>query len=393
MVKDFAINIFASGIVTVVLQIILYPYFGKKLNMNDYGILLTTMAFVNVIASSLGNSLNNVRLLKNNNYKEPGDFNIILLYGIIFSSVITLLLSLILFKHSIFNSILLVILTSLSLVRQYVIVCYRLKLDFQGLLINNIIICIGYFCGLILSIKFNDWIFAFIFGELFGVLHCLKKSKLLREKTIKTKKFKDTFSSYIHLIVSILFGQSMLYMDRFMIMPFLGSKMVSVYTVSSFAGKTLGIFTVPISSVLLSYFTNKNFKFTVKKLNIFVLIIIILSIIALVVIQLSCPYFLPVLYPKIYNEAIPYLYLSNIGSILTISSNLLQTSIMKIANTKYQIYIQLIFVLCFVMCSLTTIKMIGLYAICVSMIFANIIKILYMIYIGNKTLRNDEVLK
>ena len=98
--KDFFINILASGIVTCVLQILIYPMLGQNFNIMDYGLLLTIMGVVNIIASAFGNSLNNTRLLKNNLYKNPGDFNILLLFSSVFSFLLMLLLFSCFLKHN-----------------------------------------------------------------------------------------------------------------------------------------------------------------------------------------------------------------------------------------------------------------------------------------------------
>lgn len=386
--KDFFINILASGIVTCVLQILVYPVLGQTFNIKDYGLLLTIMGLVNIIASAFGNSLNNTRLLKNNLYKNPGDFNILLLFSSMISFLLMLLLVTLVFKSNLYMSFLIAFLTLLSVIRQYLIVDYRLNLDFKGLLVNNIYISIGYCIGLVLSLFFKNWIYAFIMGELFGVLHCLKKNRLIFEPLKFTNKYKETYQAYLHLIISILFGQAMLYIDRFIIMPFLGSEMVSIYTVASYAGKTLGILAIPISSVLLSYYTKKDFVFTKKKLYQNFLIVMVISSLSFVIIQLLCPYVLPLFYPQIYTLTIPYLALANIGSILTVSSNLLQPAIMKVAKTKYQIYIQLVFIFTFLISVYIFIGNYGLYAICFAMILANVIRILFMLFIGSRSLSN-----
>ena len=392
VIMDFAINILASGIVTIVLQIFIYPFFGRILDINQYGILLTSMGIVNVIASSLGNSLNNVRLLKNSNYKTLGDFNILLLYSSLFSLIISGLIAYILFDMTIFDCILFALLTSICLIRQYLVVTYRLILDFKKLLVNNIYICVGYFVGLLLSYFSGNWIISFLVGELFGVLHCIRKSDLIKEPLLKTIHFQDTYKSYFHLIISILFGQAMLYMDRFIILPFLGSEMVSVYTVASFAGKTLGILALPISSVLLSYYTKNDFVFTKRKLYLIFSSIMLASAVSLIAIQIICPFMLTILYPKIYKLAIPYLLYANIGSVLNIASNVLQPAIMKVSKTKYQVYIQVFFTVIFLLCTLLLLKDYGLYAICISIIISNIFKIALMMVIGIKSLSYKEAM-
>lgn len=392
VIMDFAINILAFGMVTVVLQIVIYPFFGRILNIDRYGILLTSMGIVNVVASAFGNSLNNVRLLKNSNYEILGDFNILLMYSSILSLIVSGVIAYILFNMTLVDTALFALLTSICLMRQYLIVTYRLKLDFKKLLVNNIYICMGYFIGLLLSYVSGNWIITFLIGELFGVLNCVLKSDLIREPMVKTIHFNDTYKSYIHLIISILFGQAMLYMDRFIILPFLGSDMVSVYTVASFAGKTLGILALPISSVLLSYYTKRNFSFTRQKLYIVFSTTMMISIVSLIAIQIICPFILTILYPKIYKLAIPYLLYANIGSVLNIASNVLQPAIMKVSKTKYQVYIQVFFIVVFLLCTSLLLNNYGLYAICTSIIISNVSKIALMMIIGIKSISNKEAI-
>ena len=78
---DFIVNIFASSLMTIVLQLLIYPFFSQKLSSVQYGTILTIMGVVNTFIGTVGNSLNNVRLVCNNQYERDnnGDFNILLI--------------------------------------------------------------------------------------------------------------------------------------------------------------------------------------------------------------------------------------------------------------------------------------------------------------------------
>ena len=56
----------------------------------------------------------------------------------------------------------------------------------------------------------------------------------------------------------------MLYLDRLLLLPILGGSAVSVYTVASFAGKSLGVLMTPMAGVLLSYYAQKDYVMTRK---------------------------------------------------------------------------------------------------------------------------------
>ena len=79
---DMALNIFATAIPTFALQLIILPILARSMSDAKYGLLVTILAILNVVPSTMGNVLNNIRLLYNNDYIEngyEGDFNVILL--------------------------------------------------------------------------------------------------------------------------------------------------------------------------------------------------------------------------------------------------------------------------------------------------------------------------
>ena len=74
-----------------------------------------------------------------------------------------------------------------------------------------------------------------------------------------------TLIKYIILIFTGLSTTLSTYLDRLIIYPLLGGDAVTVYTVASFFGKSLGIVMTPIAGVLLGYYAQRNFIMTKKK--------------------------------------------------------------------------------------------------------------------------------
>ena len=91
LIKNTILNIVANAIPVFLLQLILLPFLSRYLNSEEYGLTVTIMAFLNVVPSTLGNTLNNIRLLHNKSYKENnyiGDFNIILVASSLINIII-----------------------------------------------------------------------------------------------------------------------------------------------------------------------------------------------------------------------------------------------------------------------------------------------------------------
>ena len=95
IILDIVLNITATAIPLIILQLVVLPLIATKMSDELYGFTLTIISTITIIASSLGNALNNVRLIKNRVYEEKGiqgDFSILLL-GELVIGCITLVLS------------------------------------------------------------------------------------------------------------------------------------------------------------------------------------------------------------------------------------------------------------------------------------------------------------
>ena len=91
IILDMILNIIAATIPVAVLQLIVYPITAKNIGGDEYGLMLTIYSVWIMISNSLGNVLNNVRLLWNGEYEEgeiKGDFNILLIQWGVINAVI-----------------------------------------------------------------------------------------------------------------------------------------------------------------------------------------------------------------------------------------------------------------------------------------------------------------
>lgn len=372
---DFIANIFASGVMTFALQIIVYPYYAKILDVNTYGMILTIMGLVNLLSASIGNGLNNVRLLNSSKASCKGDYNILIL---IFSSITFLVMFCIsnYFNFNMLSCFIMALTTLIGALRQYYSVTYRLNISFNKLLICNSLIALGYVIGCCISFTNKDlWSISFLLGEILGFIYCIKSSNLIKEPFKITNKFKNVSKMYIHLIISTLCAQLVLYVDRFFILPILGSAYVSIYTIAAFPGKTLGIVMIPISSVILSYYSKEGFQLTlgyIKKINI---LIYLSSIFLFLITIIFSPFVISLLYPDMYIKSTHYINLASLGAVLNIITSMLQPALLKVAPSYWQIYLQLLYISLFFILAYPLTKLYGLYGVCLSIIISNLFKI------------------
>lgn len=77
---DSLLNIISAALPLLILQLVSYPLIAKALGGEEYGLIITLISVFTVVSFPLGNVLNNIRLLKDNEYKEKTKKEILILY-------------------------------------------------------------------------------------------------------------------------------------------------------------------------------------------------------------------------------------------------------------------------------------------------------------------------
>lgn len=385
IVGDFSYNLMSSLLATGVLQIVVYPVLARLFNASAYGVLLTVMGIVNTVSVSIGNTLNNTRLIQNTNYEEQeisGDFNLILSFSGIIGAVAIWIIGQRMFGLSIFTSVLMVILVLLMSWRAYFIVAFRIVLDFKSNFICNICIATGYFVGLGVVMVTKQWPCVFIFAEAGGLFWIYKETKIYREHFGITRLFKPTISKFLMLLIVTISTNVMLYLDRIVIYPILGSESVSVYTVAVFFGKTLGIIMTPIANVLLGYFAQKDYKMNLKNFwqtNFIVLgtasAFMLLSVVA-------APIATKILYPGFFEQAQPFIFYANLAAVIGVVASMAQPAILKFVPTYWQLIKEGLYAVVYLGAGILLLNKHGLMGFCIASITANLVKVVILYAIG-----------
>ena len=207
-------------------------------------------------------------------------------------------------------------------------------------------------------------------------------AKFYRESLRKTDRMSRTAKAYLQLAFVNLASNLLMYADRIIIHPILGPESVSYYSTASFFGKSAGIVMTPIAGVLLGYFSQKNFAAS-KKLF---LLVNGISLGCLVLFQLFCwicaPWFTRLLYPSLYQQSLPYIFLANLGAVVSIAGNMAQPMILKACPTKYLMGIQLLYGGAYLLLSFLLLPVWGLMGFCVATILANLVRLLALYGLG-----------
>lgn len=382
---DIVFNIAGSLILTATLQLIIYPLLSKNLGDFKFGSLLTIIGISNVLGSMIGVSLNNVRLLNDNFYKQNKNEDFLPLISrnsilITFAMGICLI---ILYKQvTIFESIIILLIPILTMMRSFMNIYYRIDLNFKLILLHMLITSVGYVVGLIIYRLISIWPLVFLSGETFALIFALKTTSFKNEKYKKSNNYNRIKKESNLLITSNLISNLLVYLDRIIINPFLGAANVSVYFIASLIGKTMGIVLQPISSIILTYIS----KFNEKRGNLVFIylngIIIISSVIAFFIgIPLS-PIIIKILYPENFNNAVGYFNIANLGAILSIAGTLLQPVTLKYCPLWWQSAIQFIYIVIYLVLCIVLMKSKHLYGFCIANVISNIIRYLMIFFVG-----------
>ena len=179
-----------------------------------------------------------------------------------------------------------------------------------------------------------------------------------------------------------LIGNLLTYADRMILYPVLGGEGVSYYSTASFFGKSAGIVMVPIAGVLLGYFAQKDFKASKKLFA----IVNGCSLLCLAMFLLGCwlfaPWFTRLLYPSLYENAAPYIFLANLAAAISIAGNMAQPMVLKACSIGWTLFTQALYGASYVLLSLYLLPSCGLMGFCWVAIASNTVRLLTLYTIG-----------
>ena len=381
---DFVINILASVIYTFARQIVVFPLLAARLTDGDYGTLLTVTGLANVCTSLVGNSLNNIRLVQNSRYEEAGengDFNLLCLAGSALSVVFSLVLWAV-FGYSWLTALLLTGHILVANLYQYASAFFRLELNFRRILRANILVSGAYIAAAVVFATAELWPLVFLLGEGAGLLYVARTTGFQREPLSRTPLLEETSRKLVAFMLASLVGTVLLYADRMIIYPTLGAESVSYYSTASFFGKSAGIVMTPIAGVLLGYFSQKNFTASKKLFA----LVNGLSLACLGVFLLGCrllaPWFTRLLYPTLYTQSAPYIFLANLGAVISIAGNMAQPMILKCCSTRWILVIQVIYGGTYLVSALLLMPPYGLLGFCWAAILAGSVRLCALYALG-----------
>ena len=382
VVSDMILNIIAAALPVALLQLIIYPHLAKILGGDEYGLMLTIYSIWIMISNSLGNVLNNIKLLKNPQYEEfgeEGDIEILLRQWLGAGSALVFIV--IWVYCGCFNAthILLGTLTSATIfLKAYLEVGFRLKLNYIAIAINSVMLGVGFCVGTGLFELTGCWEFVFLAGYMLSVIFCVVKTRLLWIGARKTKMYKEVSRDSYYLVISAIISNCINYADKLILYPLMGGTAVSIYYTATILGKITGMLTGPINSVILSYISrwdNSKSKF----FNIILGLGFVTIAVGYVVTMLLARPVLGILFPQWVDDVMEIIPFTTATVMLTVLTSILQPFVLKFCNIYWQIMISGVGSAAYFVSALVLWKIYGLNGFCIGTIIGAVVKIVIMI--------------
>ena len=380
IVSDVFLNIVANALPTLIINLIILPFISRIFTGDEYGTILTCVAGINFVSVMFGTGLNNIRLLHNgeNSEYEGMDFSLLLLGAITFNCILILFfLNVYNLGISFLDIILIIIVSIVTLLREYYRVVFRIRLDFTGIFVNNVFLTLGYIVGLFVCQYVRLWEAIYILGNAFSLAYIMKRSTIWKELLIKSPRFNFLFKEYARFLFATLLSNIPIHFDKIMLFSVFGGETVAVYNAANIFGKLVPFFTSPLSNVALSYLVKKE-KDDRRLFFESIILSLFTGIIVFFICLMISPYLLTLLYPQFKDDAMNYVRIVTITGMIQAIASIITPFLLRYKKMSRQIVINGISSMIYICLAMITLK-IGLKAFCFGGLIAGLIKIIIMI--------------
>ena len=391
--KDSFWTMLALLLLNVVLQFLAYPFINIVLGTEEYGNTLVLISIVNIIAVSIGISVNNRRMVasvfdrtSNAEYNIfLGIISIILLPVVIF---ITYIMNIDMSLGEIFLFWLLVCCTTW---RYYADVEFRLNLNYKGYFKYYLFISIGYLCGMLIFKITWIWILMLLLGEIAGLIYIVIKGSIFKLERLDFNSLKEFLRAVSYLICAQIIIQIVFNSDRFILKIFSGGVAVTIYYIASLMGKTIALLTTPINSVIIGYLAKSKKEMTLKRWSGIAALCISIGFSVFFICIIASHIVIRVLYPNEFLEASPFFVAANLAQIIYFITGILTTILLRYVKEKYQLYITIVYVIVFLITVIPSTWRFGIWGFTYAILLVNLFRFLYVFILMANKIRRKEI--
>ena len=395
-IKNLFLSIAATAIFNMVIQFLLYPFFERNLGTEKYGVALSILSIIAIVSGTIGTSANYSRMITSSNKSidyTNGDYNVITLTLSAVCGVAGILYLRYLGISSWLPTLIFVLLIIITAFRYYSDVEYRMKADFLRYMLFYMAISLGYVLGMLVYRLTDEWMLAFLLGEVIGVSFVFFGGTIYRKDALKTSKsFSLVCKSMGFLLFSNLIENLTLNADRLLLMVFSGGTAVTIYYTASLLGKVVAMLSVPINSIIISYLAKYEEDLSKKFWTVATFALSALGVVAFAGCTLISPFMLKILYPDLLDTVREYIAPAILGQVFYFISGILLVILLKFRGEKKQFLFNVGYALEFMIIVIVGTRLGGLDGFVYSALAANAIRFIAVIIWGFLSIRKPKEL-
>ena len=390
LLGNIAYSVIAVVFFNAILQIVIYPVLNARLGEALFGEILYLTSIVAIVAPSFGTAAGNTRLVfQNKGETKNGDYLFFLLIAC-FLSVTAVIIFLGVQQYSVGIIIGISIYACLSILRCYSDIEYKLVINYKKYLIYYIVLSSGYLLGILIFYTTGNWEAVFVIGEAVVIVFALLSCTIYGKPFVYSENKKKVFSASMVLAVSYLLSNSMVQMDRILLMNFVDGESVSQYYVVSLIGKTFALLVAPLTNVVISYLSKDTRKITVKKFTKLTIQTLGISAAFFILAVIATPVFIRLLYPNMVGLGYHLIIGANIAQVAFFAASLLLTVVLTMCTPKLQFYLQIVYVILLIVLALLLTPRLGLWGFVITVMLANIFRLVSTIIAGYSVARHNK---
>ena len=390
--RDLTYSVAALVCVHALLQLVVYPYLSFKMGAAVFGIVLSLLAVVSIMASTFGTGANYARVIASVRQKhDNGDYNLFLLV-IAALSVPDAAVSLAYiddFRPWAFAGLLLLMIV--SILRYYGDVNFRLDINFKGFFIYYVWIALGYLAGVGLYGMTGSWLVIIVLGETAALLYVGWRGFIFKKPWFrKSQYFAENMKAMFLLSASNFIVAVILNVDKLLILKFVGALEVTVFFTATLIGKIVALLTVPLNGVVISHLARYQGGFT-RKNFLFVIFAMLAVGIAIIAAGVGFSYlFIKTMYPDVFEAAKPYFLAGNAGQVFYFISGTLMVVVLRFTKEKYQLYMNVIYGVIFICAVVPAVAYWGLLGIVYALLVVNVLRFIIAAGTGMILIKGDD---
>lgn len=382
---DVVLNIIAVALPTLVLQLIAFPLVASTGSDEVYGLLTAEYSLMSLLPGTLGTSLNNVRLLHDVKYSESGGDFQLLCFASCGLTVVGTAIALVYMGVCNAFGMLLICLAGIGwCVREYLLVAFRIKIDYKLILVNNALQALGYLLGCGLFFLGADYALVLLVGQLLPIVHLLHSTSLWRESCCHTSMLGRMACESAMYALSVFLGRAVSYSDRILLFPIVGARLVGVYYASSLVGKVLSMLVTPLTTVMLTYLAKARGKSDRQFTMILGLGTAMVAVGMLAIAVLARPV-LTFLYPSYVDDAMQFVYIISLSGLVNTLASMLNPFVVRFYPMKWQVVINGVVLVAYLVVSFGLLGPFGLMGFCAGVLAANFLKLALTVAIYYRT--------